>query len=237
MGETVGKYKILVGIYIFFNDFFPQIFNQSSSANSQVKNILNVFKGDANVHVSAIDTSGLYADNGVGVFDKRVKHAFHKCLKQFHGGVIPMETFQPDVTQRRINFPPAQSVRTSTLLSAYISEENEKRPKSGSHKPGTLKVESDQSSSATVCLNFEPLSETKSSDSISSKCQVTLRGLVPENFVPVNQSFEAHLSVWPSRYRCYKHFPPQFGIQRIGLLTVNPSCACSSFVFAHSSAT
>ena len=108
-----------------------------------------------------------------------------------------MEAFQPDVTKRPPEFPPAYTCKVSTLLSTYISEEHEKRQKTGSHKPGVLKVEVNQST--TVSLNLEPLGESKSSESIPQKSQVTVRGLVPETTFPVEQQFVTHFSVWPSR--------------------------------------
>jgi hypothetical protein len=172
-----------------------QVFNQSGNG-SQVKNIINVFKGDANVRVTAVDTSSLYnCDTKDDLkFDKRVKSAFHRCLRQFRGGVIAAETFQPDVTHRPPNFPPAHTVKVSTLLSAYITEEQEKRQKPGSNRQGILKIESDE----IVVLNFEPLREDYP-DFFSQKAQVTLCGLVSEQTFPIDQHFEAHFSVWPPR--------------------------------------
>ena len=172
-----------------------QVFNQSGSG-SQVKNIINVFKGDANVRVTAVDTSSLYhrdASSDVA-FDKRVKIAFHRCLRQFRGGVIAAEAFQPDVTRRPPNVPPAYTLKVSTLLSAYITEEQEKRQKPGSNRQGVLKIGSDE----VVVLNFEPLSENYE-DFFSPKTQLSLRGLVPEQTFSIDQHFEAHLSIWPPR--------------------------------------
>ncbi len=108
-----------------------------------------------------------------------------------------MEAFQPDVMRRPPEFPPTYTCNVSTLLSTYVLEEHEKRQKSGSHRPGVLKVEVNQS--ATVSLNFELLGECKSSESIPQKAQASVRGLIPEIAFPVEQQFVTHLSVWPSR--------------------------------------
>ena len=178
------------------------MFNQSSSANSQVRNILNIFKGDANVRVTAVDTSSLFAstqmlDNSNEMFEKRVKLAFHKCLRQFRGGVISVEAFQPDVTKRPVQNPPASSIRVSTLLAVYIAEEHEKRQKPGANKQGSFKIEVEETAT-TVSLNFEPLSESNS-ESIPQRALLSLRGLLPDTVFPVSQHYEAHFSVWPSR--------------------------------------
>jgi hypothetical protein len=69
---------------------FLQIFNQSSGG-SQVKNIINVFKGDANVKVNVIDTSSLYRNGDVvSNFDKRVKVS--NIIKHFscHCGLVTL---------------------------------------------------------------------------------------------------------------------------------------------------
>ena len=169
------------------------MFNQSSNG-SNVKNIINVFKGEANVRVNVIDTSSLYR-NDVDV-DKRVKIAFHRCLKQFRGGVISAKVFEPDVQKRAQNFPAAHSIKVSTLISAYISEENDKRTKSVTTRHGSLKFNINDST--IIVLNFEPMCGNNN-DFISGKTHLSLRGLVSDNIFPVDQHFEAHFFVWPSR--------------------------------------
>ena len=171
--------------------FLLKVFNQGCG-NSKVKNIINVFKGDANVKVNVIDTSSLYRSNSadgdnVVTFDRRVKTAFHRCMKLFRGGVISASAFEQDVRK----FPAAHSIKVSTLLSAYVSEEEGKRS-----KPGLLKVNGEKNLAAS--LNFEPMGES-SADVACGKCHLSLRGLVPETVFPVDQHFEAHFSVWPPR--------------------------------------
>ena len=171
--------------------FLLKVFNQGCG-NSKVKNIINVFKGDANVKVNVIDTSSLYRSNSadgdnVVTFDRRVKTAFHRCMKLFRGGVISASAFEQDVRK----FPAAHSIKVSTLLSAYVSEEEGKRS-----KPGLLKVNGEKNLAAS--LNFEPMVES-SADVACGKCHLSLRGLVPETVFPVDQHFEAHFSVWPPR--------------------------------------
>jgi hypothetical protein len=117
-------------------------------------------------------------------------------MKQFRGGVISVSAFEPDVKNSRQNFPAANSIKVSTLLSAYVSEEHEKRPKAGSTRQGSLKICAGDS--PDVSLNFEPVNG-HAADVISGKSQVSLCGLVAETVFPVEQHFEAHFYVWPSR--------------------------------------